>query len=261
MASSLSLQGLYTPLITPMFHGDFDVESMKQLMQSMEEVVQGYVPCLSSGEGAFLSDSQWEEVVSCVARGTKKPVIAGVLKDTIDDIISVAKKASQLGCVAIIVSVPKGSNDEIVRYFEELTSKIELPIVLYNTEHSPILNTTCIEQVDKIKGVVGIKDSSLNAEFFAKLVALKSEGTLRLALLQGMENRLYESIGCDGFLISLLNVEPELCANMLQAPSVELNEKILKLFSEYSLDTDNWYIFLKAILHAKGVIRSSEQVR
>lgn len=260
MATSLTLQGLYVPLVTPMLHGGFDAESMKKLMMSMEEIVQGYVPCLSSGEGASLSASQWEEVVSCVVQNTEKPVIAGILNNSMEETISRAHKASELRCEAVIVPIPKGSDAEIVKYFQALTSKIELPIVLYNSEHSPLESAPCIQELDKIEGIAGIKDSSKNLSFFKKLVELKSKGNLHLAVLQGMENQLYESVGCDGFLISLLNVEPDLCANMLQNPSKELNDKILNLFSKYNLGADNWYVSLKALLHARGIIRSSEQI-
>ncbi len=260
MANSLSLRGLYVPLVTPMLHGALDSESMKKLMMSIEDAVQGYVPCLSSGEGEALSPSQWEEAVSCVIENTEKPVIAGILQDAVEEIVSLAHKASELGCAAVILPIPKGSVEEIVKYFQNLISKIELPIVLYNTKHAPLESIGCVQRLDQM-GIVGIKDSSQNIDFFKELIGLKTKGNLHLALLQGMENQLYESAGCDGFLISLLNVEPELCAKMFQSPSKELNAKILSLFSEYGFDAKDWYMSLKALLHGKGVICSSEQVR
>ena len=260
MAKFITLRGLYVPLVTPMFQGAFDKESMKKLMMSVEKAVQGYVPCLSSGEGASLSFSQWEEVASCVVQNTQKPVIAGILDNSLEEIISRAHKALELRCEAVIVPIPKGNDAGIVKYFQELSSKIELPIVLYNSEHSPLESAACIQELDKIEGIAGIKDSSKNLPFFKELVELKSKGSIRLAVLQGMENQLYASVGCDGFLISLLNIEPELCANMFQNPSQELNNKILNLFSEYNLGADNWYMSLKTILHDRGIIRLPEQV-
>jgi len=166
-----------------------------------------------------------------------------------------------LGCAAVILPVPSGSDAEVVKHFHELNSKIELPIVLYNTKHSPLKSVECVQELDKLESIAGIKDSSQNLSFFKELVALKSKGKLRFALLQGMENQLYESLGCDGFLLSLLNVEPELCAKMLQSPSKELNAKILSLFTEYDLDKKDWYVSLKTLLHARGIIRSSERVK
>ncbi len=259
MVNRLTLRGLYAPLITPMRQRSFDSASMKKLMMSMEDSVQGYVPCLSSGEGAVLSPAQWEEVVSCVVESTKKPVIAGILKDSVEEIIALARKASEFECEAVILAIPKGSDEEIVNHFQRLSEEIEVPIVLYNTEHSPLKSMSCVQELDQL-GIAGIKDSSQNIEFFRELIDLKSKGKLRLALLQGMENQLYESVACDGFLISLLNVEPELCAQMFQSPSKELNTKILKLFSEYDLGREDWYVSLKALLHARGVIRSAERV-
>ena len=261
MSKSLTLRGVYVPLVTPIFHGSFDAESMKKLMVSLEQTVQGYVPCLSSGEGASLSSSQWEEVISCVVEHTKKPVIAGILQDSMKEIISYSKTALKLGCVAVIVPIPKGNDGEIVRYFQELSSKIELPIVLYNSDHSPLESAARIQELDNIETIVGIKDSSQNLVFFKELVELKSKGNLHLSVLQGMENQLYESVGCDGFLISLLNAEPELCGKIFQNPSEELNAKVLNLFSEYNLAGSEWYLSLKELLYAKGVIRSPERVK
>ncbi len=259
MVNKLTLRGLYAPLITPMHQGSFDSASMKKLMMSMEDSVQGYVPCLSSGEGAVLSPAQWEDAVSCTVESTKKPVIAGILKDSAEEIIAFARKASKFGCAAVILAILKGSDEEIVNHFQRLSEEIELPIVLYNTEHSPLKSMSCVQELDQL-GIAGIKDSSQNIEFFRELIDLKSKGKLCLALLQGMEDQLYESVGCDGFLISLLNLEPELCAQMFQSPSKELNTKILKLFSEYDLGIEDWYVSLKALLHARGVIRSAERV-
>ena len=64
--NKIEIKGLYVPIITPMFHGEFDKGSMQKLIESVDQYVDGYVPCLSSGEGQVLSNEQWKEVVQFV---------------------------------------------------------------------------------------------------------------------------------------------------------------------------------------------------
>jgi len=83
---------------------------------------------------------------------------------------------------------------------------------------------------------------------------------LKMSVLQGMENQLLQSKGCDGYLISLGNVEPQLCKTMFENPTEENNQKVLAKFWEYNLGGE-WFITLKALLYSRGIIRSAEQVK
>jgi len=81
-----------------------------------------------------------------------------------------------------------------------------------------------------------------------------------MAILQGMDHKLPTSGEFDGFMIALANIEPRLCRRMLENPTEETQKEILKKFWEYNLGGE-WFVSLKALLYARGIVRSAEQVR
>jgi 4-hydroxy-tetrahydrodipicolinate synthase len=253
------VKGLWVPLITPMFHGSYDRQSMRKLMKSIDSYIDGYVPCLSSGEGHILSDKQWRIVAMNVRANTKKPVIAGIKRNEVNSTIRLAAVASKIGLDGVVIPVPYDNDKANLRYFAHLAKKISLPIIIYNTEKNAFKSVDAFKKIDRIEKVVAIKDSSMNMALVKKLIYLRARGQLRVPILQGMEHLLVASKGCDGFLTSLLNVEPKLTRVAFKKPSQKINKEIINKFWEYNLGGD-WYISLKSILFARGMIRSAEQV-
>ena len=100
----------------------------------------------------------------------------------------------------------------------------------------------------------------MNRQFFKEACDLKMNGNLKMNILQGMEHQLDAPSGCNGYVVSLTNVEPLLVRSMYEKRSNETNRQILKKFMEYNLGAD-WYVSLKAFLFQQGLFRSSEQVQ
>ncbi len=228
-------------------------------MDTIEPFAEGFVPCLSSGEGQFLSLSTWQNVIQATRQYTQKVVIAGIKRETLQETIALGKLAQQLGCDAIIVPVPVSDDRVTVGYFNQITAAIALPIVIYNTESHSIQSLDGLRQLESLPQIIAIKDSSMNEEFFKLLCNLRTQAQLRLSVLQGFEHLLQVPPGCDGYLIALANLEPELCHRMLLENSDVINSEILDCFWRYNLGAD-WFVSMKAILMARQVIRSAEQV-
>lgn len=252
------LAGLYVPLITPFYKGHFDPQSLKNLMQFTAPEVNGFVPCLSSGEGGIVSDAVWEEVVRCTRKYTKRTVIAGIKRNTISDTIKLANKAQRIGCNAIMVPVPCLDEQEALQYFQDLTRKIALPVVVYNTEQNRFKSKAAIRELQKNTAIIGMKDSSMNHKLFAQMCKMRIEKTLRFPVFQGMEHQMQTPPGCDGYIVALTNIEPRLCRDMLTKNSAPLNAKIIDLFWRYNLG-GNWYVSLKSLLFERKIIRSAEE--
>lgn len=75
-----------------------------------------------------------------------------------------------------------------------------------------------------------------------------------------MENQLLASVGCDGYLVALANVEPTLCKEMFSNPSKELNDEVMKKWDEFNLASETWYVGIKQALFARGKIKSAELI-
>lgn len=259
MKNKNNITGLFVPLVTPFYRGKFDEASMKKLIKSLDSSVEGYIPCLSSGEGKKLSIKEWEPIISLVCCSTKKPVFAGILRDNEKEIFALVQKANKLPCACIVVPTLYNSDEKNFKYLKQVSEKSSKPILVYNTEEHPLKAVATLKKLDSLSKIVAVKDSSMNIEFFKKLITLKKQNKLRMNIFQGMEHLLLQSAGCDGYVISLLNTEPKLCKTMLQKQDTNTNDKILSKFWEQNLG-GTWYISLKALLHERGVIRSAEEI-
>ena len=255
----MKITGLWIPLITPMLYGVFDKESMSKLIKSVDQYVDGYVPCLSSGEGQIISKEQWKEIVKFVRSQTNKPLFPGIKREKIEDTILLEKTAKELNCEGITVPIPFKTWNENKKYLEKLLSETKSQMMIYNTENAYISDIENLKELDKNERIVAIKDSSMNKEFFAEMCEARVQKKLTMTVLQGMEHQLDTPRGCDGYLVSLLNVEPKLVKEMFENPSIETNKKILDIFWKYNLG-GNWFITLKALLLERKIINSAEEV-
>lgn len=258
--TSQTLSGIYAPLVTPFYRGKLDSLSLKRLIRFVEPSIDGFVPCLSSGEGAVLSDAVWKDMVYSTQSFTSKPVVAGVKRDSLADTIKLAEQAYRIGCQAVMVPVPYEQESESLKFFSALTNRIALPVVVYNAEQNRFKTLAAIKELQRNDSIIGMKDSSMNKKLFAKMCAMRLAGTLRFPIFQGMEHQMQTPMGCDGYIVSLANIEPELCRLMLKKNSMQLHTKIIELFWQYNLG-GNWYVSLKSQLQARNIIRSAEETQ
>jgi 4-hydroxy-tetrahydrodipicolinate synthase len=253
------IHGLYVPIVSPFFKGKPDIKSYTKLIETINPYIDGYIPCLSSGEGHVMSDKDWETIVTATVSSVKKPVLAGIKRPDLSSTVALAQKAKQIGCNGIVVPVPSSNDMDTLEFFTNLTKTVPIPVLIYNTETASIQSLETIKELEKNSQILGLKDSSDNTELFKTCCTLRASGTLSLPILQGMEHRLLVPEGCDGYLVALANVEPKLCKDLWKKQTDELNNKVLDLFWKYNLGGE-WFVSLKALLFGRGVIQSAEQI-
>jgi 4-hydroxy-tetrahydrodipicolinate synthase len=257
--NNIEITGLWVPLITPMYHGSIDIDSFKPLINSIEPFVDGYVPCLSSGEGNLLSDDSCVLIVQEVLKHTDKPIFSGVKRPNLEETITLGKAVVHAGAKGIVVPVPSVNDADNLAYFQDLCDALtDISIIVYNTETAFFQTYEGALAVANLDQVIAIKDSSDNISVFSEMCEQRTKGNFAASVLQGMEHRLNVPAGCDGYLISLLNTAPELCKEMWINNNSTVNKKILDIFWEYNLGGE-WFVSQKAILKERGVIRSAEQ--
>ncbi len=131
--------------------------------------VHGLTPLGSTGEFAYLSWKQKQDVVETVvaASGKKTPVIAGVASTTVADAVMQAKTWERMGCDGILAVMeayfPIG-DEGVYEYFASIAKAVSLPVVLYtnpNFQRSD-LSVPVIKRLAAIDNIVCIKDASSN---------------------------------------------------------------------------------------------------
>ena len=116
------------------------------------------------GEGPQLTETEWITVIETVVKASKNkvPIMAAIhYKDTIRTIED-AKKATDVGIVALQISPPvfnQPKQDDMLRYFEAVSNNINTGILIYNTHwltHGAIYPDTFRKMRDFEK-IIGIK--------------------------------------------------------------------------------------------------------
>ena len=164
------ISGIVAYPVTP-FTEDGAVDAPR-LEQLVDRLVAGgshaIAPLGSTGESAYLSDSEWDEVaeISVGAVAGRLPTIVGIADLTTAGAVRRARVAERLGADAIMVlplSYWKLSQKEIIQHFSTIAANVSLPIMAYNNpatagiDMSPAL---LVELTQTIENVTMIKESS-----------------------------------------------------------------------------------------------------
>ncbi|MFC3149671.1 dihydrodipicolinate synthase family protein [Litoribrevibacter euphylliae] len=253
------------PLITPINEDNQVCEySVKALIDRSKEFVEGYIPCLTSGEGWKLSEEQWCDMVRyTIKHAPHHNVITGIEKPTTLEVMHFAKLANTLGADGIIITSPFGesvSQEEIFLHYQSLHDLFPRDLYIYNESELSNNKTTpeTLIKISELSNVVGIKESSNSDEFNAIRALLQANG---LKVYQGWENRIVDDELADGNICSLSNLYPKLClqATQNESPKVksELKSEINTLCERHQLFAEDWYAYIKQFLNKAGVISSS----
>lgn len=139
----MDLHGIYPALVTPFdCYGEVNYDALEKLVQQLlNDGADGFYVTGSTGECFLLSDDERIKITAKVTESVngRVPVIAHIGKIGAKQAVSLSKAVEKIG-VSAISSVPPFyyhfSFDEISRYYEELSSAVDLPLVLYHFPQS-----------------------------------------------------------------------------------------------------------------------------
>ena len=198
--------------------GTFDEESTtKNLNRLLEAGVDGLFILGSSGEGAFVTAAERDQVVknAIAVAGGKVPVLVGCIDTQTSRVIEHIKHAEAAGADGIVATAPfyaLGGLPQVERHFRLLHEATSLPIFAYDI---PVcvhvkLPPELLIKLGKDGVLAGVKDSSGDDVSFRFLTQLNNEAGHPLRLFTGHEvvvDGAYLS-GADGSVPGLGNVDP-----------------------------------------------------
>ncbi len=122
------------------------------------------------GEGPDLDDSEWPKLLDTVvnAANDRAPVVCGLrTKDTLHTIED-ARRAQDLGAVALQIDLPifhHPTQDDYVRYFTDISDAIDIGIIIYNTWWfgAESISAETLLRLSDAEHVMGVKWSTPNA--------------------------------------------------------------------------------------------------
>lgn len=254
----MSGKRIFIPLISPLDDQSRICESsVRQLLHSSQPFVDGYIPCLTSGEGWRLERRDWQRMLELtLAHAQGKTVIAGVERATTAEVLDYALLAQELGAQGVMFTspfTPGTRQEEIVEHYRTVHDATSLDIFIYN-ESSLSGNEKTFETllaIAKLPRVKGLKDSPSAPRTQRQIEQLRAQG---LEYFIGWEMDLARELESDGNIVSLANLEPGLCRLATDTCQSSVADLVETLNGYFDLGAEDWYAQVKKQLKARGVI-------
>ncbi|MGW2188453.1 dihydrodipicolinate synthase family protein [Streptomyces sp. NPDC001719] len=247
--------GVTVPLVTPLSAGgEVPRADVAALVASVRPHATALLPALSTGEGWALTDRQWQDMVThTLACADGLPVLAGIQRPGTAEVTALAQTAARLGATAVVTTTPYGpdvTQREMYDHYADV-AQAGLPVVVYHesgisrntVEHDTLL------RICALPGVVAVKDSAGDPAATRALLAARPG----VPVLQGLEHLVGVCGEVDGWVMSLANAEPALCATAFEARPV-YDAAVREACERYGLDRPDWYRSLKTELHRRQVL-------
>jgi len=218
------LEGVLVPLITPFREdGKLLKEAFDPLLDFLiERGVSGFFLCGTYGTGPLLTLDERKNVVELVMERVKAnlKVMVHVGTSNIDMAFELAKHAQDVGAYAVASTPPfyqRYDEDEIINFFKELVSKVDIPVYAYNNpaRSGNEITPSSLRKLIEV-GVVGMKDSGFDIIKFYQF-AIEAKGT-EFDLVIGTERLLLPAymIGSRACISGLSNCFPEVVVELYQ---------------------------------------------
>ena len=232
--------GIIGYTITP-FSQDGEQLDLPALGQSIERLIDGNVqaiaPLGSTGEGAYLSDSEWQQVAQySLERIAKRvPSIVSVSDLTTAGAVRRARFAQQHGADAVMVlpaAYWKLSEAEILQHYRAIGAAIDIPIMLYNnpaTSGTDMPVELILRIVREVDNVTMVKESTGDIQRMHKLQLL---GEGQVPFYNGCNPLALEAFvaGAAGWCTAAANLIPELNQQLYKAVQAGELEQAKALF-------------------------------
>jgi 4-hydroxy-tetrahydrodipicolinate synthase len=259
----IAYKGVIPPLVTPVDkNGKVCEQSIENLTNILGPYSSAWMPALSSGEGWALDKKQWEDMVRLTIKHSYGlPVLAGIELRTTNEVIKRAKIAKKMGVNAVVVTTPFEkdiSQEDIFEHFRRLNKEVDIPIFIYNEEtiSGNAIGYNTMLKICELGNIVGIKEASGSAGYTRKLL----NAGLSIPIFQGWEHLCHKTKGVDGYILPLSNLEPEVCADMLNQATQEKQSRIDLLCKRYNISGKDWYAWLKKELKKRRILTTEKVV-
>lgn len=185
----MSFHGVFPYLVSPVEQtGEIKTSVLSDLVEHLiASGVHGLTPLGSTGEFAYLTQSQRRSVVDTVlaANRGRVPVVAGVASTSISDAVDQTEymvNAGADGILAILESYFPVSDEGVEAYFTAIAKAAKgRPVVIYTNPQfqRTDLSLPVIERLSRIDNIQYIKDASTNTGRLLSIIG-RTEGRLKV---------------------------------------------------------------------------------
>ncbi len=238
--SSPTIHGIIGYTITP-FSADGSTVDLDALGQSIDRLIDSGVhaiaPLGSTGEGAYLSDAEWDDVSAYSIQKVAKrvPTIVSVSDLTTAKAVRRARFAEAEGADVVMVlptSYWKLSEAQILAHYAAIGDSVGMPIMLYNnpaTSGTDMSVELILRIVHSVDNVTMVKESTGDIQRMHQLYR-QSEG--QVPFYNGCNPLALEAFvaGATGWCTAAANLIPALNLALYQAVQANDLERAKALF-------------------------------
>lgn len=235
---SAKIEGMIPPVIVPFTSKDtLDEQAFRTDIQYLlKRGVHGLSSGGSTGEGAILSDAELKRTLEIVMeeKPATLPVVAGIIRNSTQEVIRCALNAKALGADALLVTPVFYFGSTFAGnygFFSDIAKKVRLPIIIYNVVPTNIISSEDFVKLLEIDEVFGIKqvDPVRHAETSAMCASVK-----KARVYSACDQMLYGTYvsGSAGAISALVTVAPELCVKQWQAFKVGDQKTAMKIHQQ-----------------------------
>ena len=234
--------GTCTALVTPFrTNGAIDYSAFaRQIDRQIEAGIDALCVCGTTGESSTLTVQEHIHLVDfCVSHVAGRcPVIAGSGSNDTAAALYLCQCAQESGADALLVVTPyynKTTQTGLIKHYEYLADRVELPIILYNIPSRTGLSFTAetYQILSQHPNINGIKEASGDFSLLADTLALCGE---KLNIWSGNDDHTVPmmAMGAKGLISVVSNLAPESMAEMTRWALLGNWEKARELQVKYT---------------------------
>ncbi|MBQ6553343.1 MAG: 4-hydroxy-tetrahydrodipicolinate synthase [Clostridia bacterium] len=209
-------KGSGVAIITPFIDGGaIDYPALERILNyQVENGTDAVIICGTTGEPSTLTDAEHRNAISFAVKTVagRIPVIAGTGSNDTAYFLELSQYAAEAGADALLAVTPyynKCSQAGLVKHFECVADRVDIPMILYNVPSRTgvnILPETCAE-LAKHPNIVAIKEASGNISQIMRTAYLCGDD---LQIYSGNDDQIVPilSLGGIGVISVLANCLP-----------------------------------------------------
>ena len=216
--------GVCPALVTPFDqHGAINYQAFGQLIDAQIQAgVDGVCVCGTTGESSTLSIREHIAAVEfCVKRvGHRVAVIAGAGSNDTSSALYLSQHAQDAGADALLLVTPyynKASQAGLIRHYEHIAQRVDLPIILYNVPGRTGMSCTAetYKTLSEHPNINGVKEASGN---FSLLAHTRRLCPPDFTIWSGNDDQVVPmmALGAKGVISVACNIIPEVMVEMVR---------------------------------------------
>jgi len=269
MSENVSIQGVYTALVTPMDESGIQWSTLESLVEKQISAgIKGLVPVGTTGESPTLDPEEHLQVIEKVvktARG-RVPVIAGTGANATKEALHLTREADKIGADGFLQVAPyynKPSQEGLYAHFSRVAEITDKPIILYSIPGRCGVEIS-IDVISRLSAafphVRTVKEASGRVERVADILAADP----RINVLSGDDGLIapFVSMGATGVISVASNLCPshvlayfDACISGDRQQAVEIYSSHKSLFTDLVF-LDGNPVTIKEAMFAAGILPS-----